>query len=237
MLAKYKGPSFTKFGNGDAVTPDNLYLIHPDPYLNLAKTAVPFSWLGFSNQCSNEFGVFKDDIKRNGGKAVGLVYEIAALPPFSKLEGIWYQNLSPIEGLKIKLSIVDMKGDPFVDLPNSEIDLSQGPITAASLCGGCQNSPDTFRAYYFNNSGDKLTTSACNTAILRLEVLEEPSAGLMGNGCDTSTQPFFEGALVYTSFCNLRDRVYHEALGDMSCLDKCRTDTKFAESKRGKELV
>ena len=238
VLAKYKAPGFSRFGNGEPITPDNLHLLHPDPYLAIPQMVVPFEWMGACDPCSNEFKVLKEDIKKNGGSAVGLVFEIAVIPPFSKLTSIWYRNIVSVPGLKIKLSLVDISGNQFVALPKNEIDMSVSPIGSSSItetnCGGCANSPETFRAYEFDSSGDKLTTSNCNTAILQLEILEEPKEGLLGGDCKKQLPPFLEGGLGYRSFCNIRDRVYHDTLGDLSCLDRCREDIKFDESKRGK---
>ena len=219
---------------GQFATPQNIHEINPDGYLDVPVRGVPWEWLGCIDKCGKQYEDLKASVVANGGTAVGMFWEVAVTPNKVELDHIWWELMVATPGLKIGLTVHDLNGAAIHDV--GEICFDDDPAGACVGCNGCPGGVDTFGKYRFDNSGGNLLMGRCNAAVVRITILEEPEGGLLGCDCANMPKVMFRGGLGYRSFCNLRDIVHDDCVGDLSCLDQCPKSEAWDEGSRKEEL-
>lgn len=204
---------------GVAVDRSNLHLQRPDGYETTDLKWIPFMFLGCIDECATHYQQLQSMIEGNHGTAVGLKFELANTPNRVEPAVVWWENMTPVAGLKVKLTLQDIDHNIIVDI--GEIDLSCDPKGSnLESCEGCTEGEDTFGKYRFDNSGTKLTFGRCQTARLVLEITAEPEDGLLGSDCSAMCPILFRGGFGYEGFCIHRGLEYFCGQS-FACLDGC----------------
>ena len=211
----------------------NICGLNPDGYLEVPERIVPFTWMGNIDPCSSDYDNLKEAIKKNGDTAIGLFAEIAATPQKVELGAVWFENMRPVEGLHIKLELIDMNGDVIEVIEGADdIDLGIDPCGEDDSCkDGCKSGgTSTYFKFRFDRSGSKGNIGRGESAILRLTIIDEPADGLFGTDCYSAKLPLFTGGLSYRSFCTMRSIVSMDN-EDFTCLDGATDDVLSAWSQ------
>lgn len=212
--------SYHRFNReGVSVDESNLHLQRPDGYETTSTVWIPFMWLGCIDECGTHYQALKEMVRANNGSAVGLKFELANTPNRVEAEAVWWENMLPVEGLKVKLSLQDIDHNVITDI--GEIDLGCDPRgSSLESCDGCSGGDDTFGKYRFDRSGNKMSFGRCQTARLVLEITSEPEDGLLGSDCSKMCPIMFRGGFGYEAFCIHRGLLSFCGM-NFSCLDGC----------------
>ena len=210
--------------NRGHVTRDNLHMMRPDPYIATGTSWNKFEFLGCMDKCGREYEELEQMVKDNGGTAVGLKFSVGVggIPNRVQLERIWWENMLPVAGLTVKLTIEDIDGNEIVAVPALQaLDLGCDPNASCEGCEGCGEGKDTFGAYKFDNSAGNLVIGRCNTANIMIEILTEPEGGILGTSCGCMPTIRLRGGLGFQGFCIDRGIEHSDCGGNFACLDTC----------------
>ena len=210
--------------NKGHVTKENLAMQRPDPYRATMTSWKGFEFLGCIDKCGREYEELAQMVKDNGDTAVGLKFSIGngGVPNRVQLSRMWWENMIAVDGLTVKITIEDIDGNEIVPVPALQnLDLSKDPAASCESCNGCGEGEDTFGAYKFDDSADNLVIGRCNTANIMLEILTEPTNGLLGTSCDCMPIIRLRGGLGFEAFCIDRGIEHSDCGGNFACLDGC----------------